>query len=73
MKTHWRKVHHWAAGRHGGRKSTVQRREMEKAIARSQRRVLCQRVFPSKQGSHFIRIEPGDANGQHEIDPENDG
>ncbi|RJE17500.1 hypothetical protein PHISCL_10162 [Aspergillus sclerotialis] len=71
MKVHWRKIHHWTAGKHGGRTGEAQRREIEAAIAQSYRRVSCQQVFRTLRGSHYIRIEPGNTNQR--IDPENDG
>jgi hypothetical protein len=60
MKQHWRKIHGWSMQSHGGRMNHQQKEQAQIQSQQSFRTVSCQRVFPSRKGSHFIHIRhPG--------------
>src|ERR1700722_9428725 len=56
MKKHWREEHNWTLPR-GGRPSERQRQSTAVAIQAGFRTLACQRLFPSRHGSHYIQVQ----------------
>lgn len=56
MERHWREAHGWTVPCKRGRPSRPERQQAQVAIRRGYRIVTCQRVFPSRYGSHYIQV-----------------
>jgi hypothetical protein len=57
MRYHWRRCHGWVAPTNlGGRRRTQGLPVAEQQIQQFTRIVRCQRAFPSRIGSHYIRV-----------------
>ncbi|KAF9882584.1 hypothetical protein FE257_006232, partial [Aspergillus nanangensis] len=56
LRLHWREIHQWSQFERRGQVSYKQRAVREAEFQRSFQRVSYQRVFPSRENSHYIHI-----------------
>jgi hypothetical protein len=57
LRYHWRKCHAWVAlVNYGGRRRQQGLSAAEQQIQQFTRVIRCQRAFPSRIGSHYIRV-----------------
>jgi hypothetical protein len=56
MKRHWREHHGWKVLYKGGRPSHQEREQAQNTIQQGYQVVTCQWFFPSRKGSHYIRV-----------------
>jgi hypothetical protein len=65
MRRHWRTVHGWSQYTRGGRIRREERIQQEAELRRSYVIVTCQRIFPSRKGSHYIHVHGGTEEEPH--------
>ena len=56
IRKHWRTQHSWSPYRQRGRHRAHETEDAQTAIQNAMQRVTCQRFFPTRVGSHYIRV-----------------
>jgi hypothetical protein len=59
MRNHWRAAHGWSRYPRGGRIRWEQHIQQEAELQQSYVIVTCQRIFPTRKGSHYIHVRDG--------------